>query len=105
MLTLHIKRDFAIAFDSFFYQTKLLGINVIRFKLAEQMEKLQFRQSRRITIQEVADTTGVNRMTLSRILNHKGNGATTETLDRLCTYFECRVEDLIEHLPDPPTEP
>jgi putative transcriptional regulator len=105
MLTIPIKCDFAIAFDTFFYRTQLLGINVIRFKLAEQMEKLQFKQSRRITIQEVADTTGVNRMTLSRMLNHKGNGATTETLDRLCTYFGCRVEDLIEHVPDPPAEP
>lgn len=73
---------------------------MIRFKLAEQIEKLQFKQSRRITIQEVAEATGVNRMTLSKILNHKGHSTGTDTLDRLCTYFNCRIEDLVEHVPD-----
>ena len=72
---------------------------MIRFKLAEQIEKKQFKESRRITIQEVAEATGVNRMTLSKILNHKGHSAGTDTLDRLCTYFGCRIEDLVEHLP------
>jgi putative transcriptional regulator len=78
---------------------------VIRFKLAEQIEKLQFKQSRRITIQEVAEATGVNRMTLSKILNHKGHSTGTDTLDRLCSYFGCRIEDLVEHIPDAPSQP
>jgi len=72
---------------------------VIRFKLAEQIEKRQFKESRRITIQEVAEATGVNRMTLSKILNHKGHSTGTDTLDRLCTHFSCRIEDLVEHVP------
>jgi len=73
---------------------------VIRFKLAEQIEKKQFDESRRITVQEVAEATGVNRMTLSKILNHKGHSTSTDILDKLCTYFGCRVEDLVEHLPE-----
>lgn len=75
---------------------------MIRFKLAEQIEKLQFKQSRRITIQEVAEATGINRMTLSKILNHKGYSTGTDTLDRLCVYFGCRIEDLVEHVPEEP---
>lgn len=75
---------------------------MIRFKLAEQIEKLQFKQSRRITIQEVAEATGINRMTLSKILNHKGYSTGTDTLDRLCSFFGCRIEDLVEHVPDQP---
>lgn len=75
---------------------------MIRFKLAEQIEKLQFKQSRRITIQEVAEASGVNRMTLSKILNHRGYSTGTDTLDRLCSYFGCKVEDLVEHVPDEP---
>ena len=71
---------------------------MIRFKLAEQIEKKQFRESRRITIQEVAEATGINRMTLSKILNHKGYSTGTDTLDRLCLYFDCRIEDLVEHV-------
>jgi putative transcriptional regulator len=73
---------------------------MIRFKLAEQMEKMQFAESRRITVQEVAEATGVNRMTLSKILNHRGYSTGTDILDRLCTYFACPIEELIEHVKD-----
>lgn len=73
---------------------------VIRFKLAEQLEKKQFRDSRRITMQEVSDATGINRSTLSKILNQKGYSTGTDVLDRLCSYFDCRLEDLAEHVQD-----
>ena len=74
--------------------------HVIRFKLAEQIEKRQFAEGRRITIQEIATETGLNRMTLSKILNHKGHSAGTDVLDKLCTYFNCKLEDLAEYVPD-----
>lgn len=73
---------------------------MIRFKLAEQIEKKQFRESRRITIQEVAEATGVNRMTLSKILNQRGYSTGTDILDKLCGYFDCQITDLVERLPD-----
>lgn len=76
---------------------------MIRFKLGEQIEKKQFKEGRRITIQEVAVETGINRMTLSKILNHRGYSTGTDILDKLCSYFDCRIEDLAEHLPDPET--
>lgn len=69
---------------------------MIRFKLAEQIEKKQFTESRRITIQEVADDSGVHRMTLSKMLNHKGYSTGTDVLDKLCLYFGCGIEDLAE---------
>ena len=73
---------------------------MIRFKLAEQIEKKQFKESRRITIQEVAEATGVNRMTLSKILNHRGHSTGTDILDKLCAYFGCQLQELAEFLPD-----
>ncbi|MCM3566373.1 helix-turn-helix domain-containing protein [Hydrogenophaga intermedia] len=73
---------------------------MIRFKLGEMIEKKQFAEGRRISISEIATATGLNRMTLSKILNQKGYGTGTETIDRLCSYFACKVEDLMEHLPD-----
>ncbi|GAB3493933.1 hypothetical protein GCM10027399_14390 [Curvibacter fontanus] len=73
---------------------------MIRFKLGEMIEKKQFAEGRRVTINEIATATGLNRMTLSKILNQKGYGTGTETVDRLCLYFECKVEDLMEHLPE-----
>jgi DNA-binding Xre family transcriptional regulator len=75
---------------------------VIRFKLAEMIEKKQFSEGRRVTISEIANATELNRMTLSKILNQRGYGTGTETIDRLCTYFGCRVEDLMEHVPAGP---
>lgn len=73
---------------------------MIRFKLAEMIEKKQFADGKRITVSEIATATGLNRMTLSKLLNHKGYGTGTDTIDKLCAYFQCRVEDLMEHMPD-----
>ncbi|HYW57044.1 MAG TPA: helix-turn-helix transcriptional regulator [Polaromonas sp.] len=63
------------------------------------IEKKQFAEGRRVTINEIATATGLNRMTLSKILNSKGYGTGTETIDKLCQYFNCRVEDLMEYMP------
>lgn len=71
---------------------------MIRFKLGEMIEKKQFTEGRRVTINEIATATGLNRMTLSKILNQKGYGTGTDTIDRLCEYFKCQVHDLMEHL-------
>lgn len=73
---------------------------MIRFKLAELIEKRQFVEGRRITINEISIATGLNRMTLSKILNQKGYGTGTDTVDRLCSYFSCKVEELMEHVAD-----
>ncbi len=73
---------------------------MIRFKLGEMIEKKQFADGRRVTINEIAVATGLNRMTLSKILNQRGYGTGTDTVDRLCIYFNCRVEDLMEHVAD-----
>lgn len=73
---------------------------MIRFKLAEMIEKKQFTDGRRIAISEIAAATGLNRMTLSKILNQKGYGTGTETIDKLCAYFGCEVSDLMEYVGD-----
>lgn len=78
---------------------------MIRFKLGEQLEKLQFREARRITLQEVSEATGINRSTLSKLLNLKGYSTGTDVLDRLCAYFGCPISELVEHVADePPTD-
>ena len=53
------------------------------------------RDARRVTLQEVAEATGINRSTLSKILNQKGYSTGTDVLDRLCTCFGCSVADLL----------
>jgi DNA-binding Xre family transcriptional regulator len=64
------------------------------------MEKKQFADGRRYSITEIATATGLSRVTLSKILNQKGYGTGTDTIDRLCDFFNCKVEDLMEFMPN-----
>lgn len=74
---------------------------MIRFKLRELMADRQFKSGRMVTVQEIAEETGIHRATLSKILNERGYNTGTENLDSLCDYFGCRIEDLVEVVPDP----
>lgn len=72
---------------------------MLRFKLKERIAAMEFKEGRRISLSEVAETTGIGRITLSRMLN-RGTNVRSDTLDRLCAYFDCRIEDLVEYVPD-----
>ncbi|MFU8830868.1 MAG: helix-turn-helix domain-containing protein [Wenzhouxiangella sp.] len=73
---------------------------MIRFKLKQQIADLEFREKRRISLQEVAEATAINRGTLSKMLNQHGVVIRTDVLDKLCAYLGCRLEDLAEYIPD-----
>jgi putative transcriptional regulator len=73
---------------------------MLRFKLKERIADKEFAEKRRVSLIEIAEATGIGRITLSRMLNH-GSNVRSDTLDRLCSYFGCRIEELVEHLPDP----
>lgn len=72
---------------------------MLRYKLKERIADKEFRERRRVTIQEVAESTGITRNTLSRMLNQHGVSVRTENLDRLCAYFGCRIEEVVEYVP------
>jgi putative transcriptional regulator len=71
---------------------------MLRYKLKERIADKEFRERRRVTIQEVAESTGITRNTLSRMLNQHGVSVRTENLDRLCAYFGCRIEEVVEYV-------
>ncbi|MDH5572290.1 MAG: helix-turn-helix transcriptional regulator [Gammaproteobacteria bacterium] len=73
---------------------------MLRFKIKEMIAKKEFAEGQRITIGEVAEAAGIHRMTLSKLINQKGYNTGTETLDRLCEYFQCQIEDLVEYIPE-----
>ncbi len=73
---------------------------MLRFRLNELIADKEFKERRRVTVQEVADAAGISRTTLSKVLNQHGTSMRSENLDRLCSYFQCRIEDLVEHIPD-----
>lgn len=76
---------------------------MLRFKLRERIADLEFKERRRVTIQEVAAATGLSRMTLSKLINEHGANVQTDALERLCAYFDCRVEDLVAYVKDEDT--
>lgn len=91
-----------MAFASIYYQIIIFLsiLKMIRFLLNELLSEKQFKEGRRVTLIEVSEATGINRMTLSKMINHKGYSTVTDNIDKLCTFFGCKVEDLIEHIPD-----
>lgn len=76
---------------------------MLRYKLKELIADKEFRERRRVTVQEIALSTGITRNTLSKMMNLHGASVRSENLDRLCAYFECRIEQLVEFVPEPKT--
>lgn len=73
---------------------------MIRFRLKELIAARAFKEGRVITLLEIAQSTGIHRATLSKIAHERGYNAGTEYVDRLCDYFDCRIEELLERIPN-----
>ena len=73
---------------------------MIRFRLREMITDKEFLAGRRITLEEIAKATGIQRTTLSRIAGQRGYNTTTDNLDKLCRYFDCPIQSLMEYVPD-----
>ena len=73
---------------------------MFRFRVQELIAEKAFAEKRRIPLQEVAEATEINRVTLSKLINQHGAVVRTDVLDKLCSYFGCPVGDLMVHVPD-----
>lgn len=73
---------------------------MLRFRLQELLAERQFRTGERVTLTALATATGVNRVTLSKMINTRGYSTVTDSLDQLCRFFDCRIEQLVEYIPD-----
>lgn len=73
---------------------------MIRFKLKELLSEKAFREGIKINLDELSAVTGVNKSTLSRISSVRGYNTTTDNVDRLCRFFACSVDKLMEYVPD-----
>ena len=73
---------------------------MLRFKYKELLSEKEFTEDRKITLDEVAQKTGITRTTLSRISSVRGYNTKTRNIDKLCCYFDCAVEKLIQYIPD-----
>ena len=76
---------------------------MIRFKIKSLMEDAKFNKKGgryALTLEAVARDTGIHRATLSKMIHHVGYNATTDSVGRLCRYFEVSVDKVIEYIPD-----
>ena len=49
----------------------------------------------KMNIQDVADATGLSRKSISKLYNETSVQITFDVIARLCTLFNCDVEDLL----------
>lgn len=77
---------------------------MIRFRLREMIIDKEFKEGRRISHDEIARETGIHRTTLSRIAGQRGYNTTTDNIDKLCHYFICSIDKLLEYIPDEQVE-
>lgn len=73
---------------------------MIYIQIKEVIQAKSVAWGRRITFNELATATGISRMTLSRMVNNEGYSTVTDQLDKLCTFFECEIHELVRFVPD-----
>ncbi len=49
---------------------------------------------------EVADATGLTPATISKIVRGETSDVKLSTINRLCNFFGCKLEDILEYTPD-----
>lgn len=72
---------------------------MIRLRFKECLADFSFKAGRRVTLDEVAQTTGISAATLSKLSSPRPYNATMDTLDKLCEFFGCSLGDLAEYVP------
>ena len=64
--------------------------------LAEKRVK----ERRKISLAEIASETGVPRQTLYAWENNTVTRFDSHVMDALCKYFDCKIGDLFQYVPD-----
>ena len=73
-------------------------MTMIRVLFVKLLDDKRFNENRKITINEVAEETGIGRATLTRIANQQGYAVGTNIIDKLCDYFNCDVSDILQRV-------
>ena len=71
----------------------------LRNRFAELLQKKSDKESRFISLGEVATATGVSRKTLYKWEKNELTRFDTEVVDALCEYFGVDFTDLLTHIP------
>ena len=67
------------------------------------MIKIKLREvlwEKNISAAEINRATGLNKANLSNIMRHKHTNVGLDTINTLCEYLHCDLNDLLEYTPD-----
>lgn len=54
----------------------------------------------RTTAGKISKETGLGSATISKLRNSKNSNISLNTVNKLCKYFNCKVSDIFEYIPD-----
>jgi putative transcriptional regulator len=75
-------------------------ILTIHYKIKELIELKEKIEGTKISQAAIAREIGVQRSAINKLVTSKDYVTTTTTLNALCAYFNCKIEDLVEYVPD-----
>lgn len=55
---------------------------------------------RKMSLNELSDKVGITLANLSILKNNKAKAIRFSTLDAVCKALDCKIEDIIEYVPD-----
>lgn len=70
---------------------------MIKINLQQMMLDHAAKKGAVVTIDEISKQTGLGRNTLSRIKNDPYRSTSTDVIDKLCTYFECELHNMVSY--------
>ena len=73
---------------------------MIQIQIKQLLAFKQQQWGKHITLTEVSNETGISSMTLHRALKNQQYKLSTDSIDRLCSFFKCDLTDLLRYVPD-----
>ena len=55
---------------------------------------------RKMSLNELSDKVGITLANLSILKNNKAKAIRFSTLDAICKALDCKIEDILEYVPD-----
>lgn len=52
------------------------------------------------SIRQLSEETEITRLSLTKLYKGEAKGIEFATLNTLCKFFDCSIEDIIEYVPD-----
>ncbi len=78
-------------------------LKVVRLKLQALIEGYKKRhetKGKKVSLRSIAKALGISHVALWEMMNKEGYNPSLSMLDRLCTFFKCQPQDLLEYKKD-----